>query len=373
MPAAARTPAKEPAMPPPARRTPGSTQASTFLLATLSGAGIALTLGCLACMALAGDYPAGDHFDGTRFFNPGETNKQGFREFLTWVRNRRRGPWQEWVDITPGPAPPACAGGDELRVTFVNHSTFLIQLAGLNILTDPVWSERCSPVSFAGPKRVHVPGIRFEDLPRIDIVLVSHNHYDHMDIATLQRLQKQYAPRIYTPLGNRAVLARHGMRDVVEMDWWQELRLGDCLRLICVPARHFSSRGLRDQNKSLWSGFVIDGGPGAVYFAADTGTGPHFEQIASRFPDISTALLPIGAFLPEWFMGPHHLSPADAVRAHAVLKARTSIASHFGTFPLGDDGQFEPETALLDALRAADMDATRFLIPHPGEAFTDLR
>lgn len=354
----------------PARPKSGSVRTAIILLAA---AGAGLTLSCCACISLAGAYPASDHFDGKRFFNPGEVQKQGFKEFLTWVRNRQRGPWQDWVDITPGPPPAACVSGEELHVTFINHSTFLLQLKGLNILTDPIWSERCSPVSFAGPKRVHAPGIRFEDLPRIDIVLLSHNHYEHMDIATLKRLQTTFAARIYVPLGNRATLARHGVRDVVEMDWWEELPLGECLRLICVPARHFSSRGLRDHNKRLWSGFVIEGGPGAVYFAADTGFGPHFEQIARRFPDMSVALLPIGAFLPEWFMAPHHLSPADAVRAHTVLKARTSIASHFGTFPLGDDGQYEPENTLLDALRATDMGDTQFLIPHPGETFTALK
>jgi len=343
---------------------------------TATGAGALLALGCLACLLLPENqnrYPLSDHFDGKKFFNPGELEKQGFREFLTWVRNRRRGEWQDWVEITPGPPPAACIDGDDLHITFINHSTFLIQLKGLNILTDPIWSERSSPVSFTGPKRVHAPGILFEDLPKIDIVLISHNHYDHMDIPTLKRLHKRFSPRIYVPLGNRATLARHGMRDAVEMDWWDELPLNSCLKLVCVPARHFSARGMWDQNKSLWSGFVIAGGPGAVYFAADTGFGPHFEQIAARFPDISVALLPIGAFLPEWFMAPHHLSPRDALRAHMVLNARTSIASHFGTFPLADDGQYEPEQGLLDVLRSADMGQTRFLIPHPGEAFTDLQ
>jgi L-ascorbate metabolism protein UlaG (beta-lactamase superfamily) len=313
-----------------------------------------------------------DHFDGKRFFNPGETEKHGFEEFLTWIRNRERGPWEEWVDITPGPAPAARIEGDSLHITYINHSTFLIQTEGLNILVDPIWSQRCSPVSFAGPKRVHAPGIQFEDLPRIDVVLITHNHYDHMDIPTLKRLQKAFAPPIYVPLGNRHTLKRHGMTDVVEMDWWQELPLNDHLTLTCVPAKHFSARGMWDQRKSLWSGFVIEGNQGAVYIAGDTGFGEHFEHIAQRFTNISIALLPIGAFLPEWFMAPHHLSPKDAVRAHDVLKARTSIANHFGTFPLGDDGQYEPEEALTDALKNHDLGTTRFLIPHPGEAFTDL-
>ena len=204
-------------------------------------------------MVLAGEQTnimPSDHFDGKRFFNPGETEKQGFKEFLTWVRNRQRGPWEKWVDITPGPAPAACVDGDDLHITYINHSTFLIQLKGLNILIDPIWSKRCSPVSFAGPKRVHAPGIKFEDLPRIDVVLITHNHYDHMDIPTLKRLHKAFAPRIYVPLGNRRTLARHGMTDVVEMDWWQELPLNECLTLTCVPARHFSARGMWDQRKS---------------------------------------------------------------------------------------------------------------------------
>lgn len=339
----------------------------------VAGACLAAALILCACVVCAGDYPPGDHYNGKEFFNPGEEDPQGFREFLTWVRNRQRGPWQDWVEIMPGQPPASCVDAEAPHITFINHSTFLIQLRGMNILADPVWSDRCSPVSFAGPKRVHAPGILFEDLPRIDAVLITHNHYDHMDIPTLKRLQKAFSPRIYAPLGNRAVLERHGMRDVVEMDWWQELPLGECLRLMCVPARHFSSRGLWDHNESLWNGFVIEGGTGAVYIAGDTGFGAHFKQIAERFRDISVALLPIGAFLPEWFMGPHHLSPADALRAHFILRARTSIAAHFGTFALGDDGQFEPEAALMDALRSADMGATRFLIPHPGEAFTDLK
>jgi len=340
------------------------------------GASAALALGCLACMVIAGEQtgtPISDHFNGKTYFNPGEEKKQGFKEFLTWVRNRQRGPWEKWVDIIPGPPPADCVEGDELHVTYINHSTFLIQLKGINMLIDPIWSKRCSPVSFAGPKRIHAAGIRFEDLPHIDVILITHNHYDHMDIPTLKRLQKKFAPRIYVPLGNSRILKRHGMNDVVEMDWWQELPLNGCLTLVCVPARHFSSRGMWDQGKALWSGFVIEGGPGAVYAAGDTGFGPHFEQIAKRFPNINVAMLPIGAFLPEWFMAPHHLSPRDALQAHAILNARTSIAHHFGTFPLGDDGQHEPEEALADALQSAEMGTTRFLLPHPGEAFTDLR
>jgi L-ascorbate metabolism protein UlaG (beta-lactamase superfamily) len=175
------------------------------------------------------------------------------------------------------------------------------------------------------------------------------------------------------PLGNRRTLKRHGMTDVVEMDWWQELPLNKNLNLTCVPAKHFSSRGLWDHDKALWSGFVIEGGPGAVYVAGDTGFGPHFEQIEKRFNDISVALLPIGAFLPKWFMAPHHISPHDALRAHDILNAHTSIAEHFGTFPLGDDGQHEPEENLMDALEKRDPDTTRFLLPQPGETFTNLR
>jgi len=308
-----------------------------------------------------------DHFDGKRFYHQDYMEQRSFFDFLKWVTNRKPGKWEKWVDSEFGPKPPLRVGGEELRVTFINHSTFLLQTEGINILTDPIWSERTSPVSFTGPKRVRIPGIRFEDLPPIDVVVVSHNHYDHLDLPTLKRLSSQHNPSIYVGLGNKRLLEKSGITRVREVDWWQETSLSDSLRLTCVPAQHFSGRSLFDRNKTLWAGFVFEGQAGPVYFAGDTGLGPHFKQIANRFGKMRLALLPIGAFLPRWFMSPTHLSPGDALEAHFILDAQTSIAMHFGTFQLGDDGRTEAVDLLTNIIAETNMEETQFLILDSGE------
>jgi L-ascorbate metabolism protein UlaG (beta-lactamase superfamily) len=299
--------------------------------------------------------PVTDHFDGRRFHNP-DSGWQSERDFLKWVLNRDRGYWVRWLDAPYGPPPPMRVDNGGLRVTFVNHATTLIQLDGMNILTDPVWSDRVSPLPFAGPRRHRPPGIRFQDLPPIDLVLVSHNHYDHLDVPTLKRLTRA---SIITPLGNAALLRRHGLT-AKELDWWQSAG-----PVTVVPSHHFSARGLSDRNCNLWSGFVIASQHGNVYFAGDTGWGDHFSQIADRFEPIRLALLPIGAYLPRWFMRYAHIEPAEAVRAHFVLRAQTSVAMHFGTFELGDDGQFEPVRDLERALAAHR--GARFWVLDHGE------
>jgi len=286
--------------------------------------------------------PITDHFDGERFHNR-DPISQSRGSFLKWMMNRNRGHWDDWTDAPFGPPPPRRAGEGELRVTFINHATTLLQLDGLNILTDPIWSDRTSPVGFAGPRRHRPPGIRFEDLPPIDVVLVSHNHYDHLDIPTLKRLR---GCNIITPLGNAALMRRHGI-SATEVDWWESRG-----PITAVPAQHFCARGMSDRNRNLWSGFAIASRFGNVYFAGDSGWGSHFDEIARRFQPIRLALLPIGAYLPRWFMHPVHIDPAQAVEAHFVLKAQTSIAIHFGCFALGDDGQFEPVRDLRAALAA---------------------
>jgi L-ascorbate metabolism protein UlaG (beta-lactamase superfamily) len=232
---------------------------------------------------------------------------------------------------------------------------------GVNILTEPVWSERVSPVPFVGPRRHRAPGIRFEDLPPIDLVLVSHNHYDHMDVATLRRIQKP----IVTPLGNAALLRRHGIDGAIDLDWWETTKHTNGIETTVVPARHFSARALSDRNRNLWSGFVISGKSGHAYFAGDTGWGNHFAEIGRRFAPIRAALLPIGSYLPRWFMQPAHIDPAQAVDAHFALGARTSIAVHFGTFALGDDGEYDPLRDLSVAL--AENGNPPFLVLDQGE------
>ena len=296
-----------------------------------------------------------EHFDGNRFRNPPGGKRRGnpTRDVIKFLTSERmRGEWRT-VDTPPGPKPPARVGRGEMRVTFVNHATCLVQVDGLNFLTDPVWSDRVSPVGFAGPKRFAPPGIRLEDLPPIDWILLSHNHYDHLDEATLAHLLRERPARVATGLGNGVTLAGIGYRNVVECDWWESIEPAPGLRITFVPAQHFSGRGLFDRDKTLWGGFVVETAKGgSFYFAGDTGWGPHFSEIARRFPGIRLALLPIGAFRPEWFMSPVHIGPDEAVEAHDLLGARTSLVIHYGTFALGSDGMTEPVERLERALSA---------------------
>lgn len=296
--------------------------------------------------------PVSDHFDGKRFHNLGDVRHGGFLAFLHWQLGRllgRAARWPDWIDAPPGPRPPERVEGAGLRVTFVNHSTTLLQTGGLNVLTDPIWSGRASPFSWGGPARHRPSGLRFEDLPPIDTVLLSHNHYDHLDLGTLLRLRREHAPRFVVPLGVGPFLAEFDVGPVTEMDWWQEEQLPADLTIACVPAQHFSGRGLRDRDATLWCGYVLRGPAGVVYYAGDSGFGRHFEEIAARFGAPRLALLPIGGYLPAWFMAPVHISPEEAVKVHQLLGARTSMAIHFGTFRLADDGEMQP----VEELRAA--------------------
>jgi L-ascorbate metabolism protein UlaG (beta-lactamase superfamily) len=307
--------------------------------------------------------PESDHFDGRRFHNhPSGWPVEG--SFLKWQLTKERNPWPKWIDDPPGPAPEQRVDDGRVRITFVNHATMLVQLDGVNILTDPIWSERCSPFSFLGPKRHRAPGIRFEELPPIDAVLVSHNHYDHLDVPTLRRLA---APRIITPLGNSALMQRHGVERGLDLDWWQSAQLTDRVKITVVPAQHFCARALSDKDATLWGGFVISGPSGNVYFAGDTGWGKHFGEIRERFGAIRVALLPIGAYLPRWFMRPVHVDPNEAVDAHLTLGAKTSIAMHYGTFHLGDDGEQQPVDDLRKAIAAKG--AAGFITLDEGIAF----
>jgi L-ascorbate metabolism protein UlaG (beta-lactamase superfamily) len=300
--------------------------------------------------------PVSDHFDGTRFQNLTSIPHGGFRAFLRWQTHRQVGPWQD-RDTPPGPSPPSRVA--DLRVTFVNHATVLLQQDGLNVLTDPIWSLRASPVSFLGPRRHHPPGLRFDDLPPIDAVLLSHNHYDHLDLPTLRRLEARHHPRFFCGLGNGSLLEKAGLHRVTELDWWQSVPLTAAVDLVAVPAQHFSNRGLFDRDRTLWLGYVLRGPAGRSYFAGDTGAGPHFAEIRRRLGSPRLAVLPIGAYRPPWFMSPVHEAPAEALDAHLALGAGTSVPIHFGTFALGDDGQDEPPRALEEAIARA----------HPGARF----
>ena len=307
--------------------------------------------------------PIPDHFDGRRFFNPHVPRGKGLREVRRWHRTRQKEPWPEHVEDAILP-PPGRAAQDRIAVTFIGHSTFLLQIGGLCVLTDPIWSERCSPVSVAGPRRVRRPGQRLDSLPGVDLLLVSHNHYDHMDLPTLRKVQARWSPYVATGLGNARHLAKAGIRSAVELDWWQSTELAGA-KVTYVPAQHFSSRGIHDRDRCLWGGFVIEFRGAVVYFAGDSGYCPHFAEIGRRFPRIDLALIPIGAYEPRWFTRRNHVDPQEAVRAHLDLKPRRSLGMHFGTFQLTDEAIDAPVRALQQArakagVADADFDVLAF-------------
>jgi L-ascorbate metabolism protein UlaG (beta-lactamase superfamily) len=329
-------------------------------------------VGCATLAAPAYHGRTSDHFDGTRFHNYVRIRDNQIEDALRLAIHEalgKRGRWTDWEDV-PTDVPPRRVGMGDLRVTFVNHSTVLIQMDSLNILTDPVWSRRVSPVTWYGPARHRPPGIRFEDLPPIDVVLVSHNHYDHMDLPTLRRLVAAFHPRIITGLGNSAFLTHHGVDGGEDIDWWQSAALTPGVRLTGVPAQHWSARSLTDRWRTLWLGFVIESASGTVYFAGDTGFGEFFTMIHDRFGPLRLAMLPIAPARPRQTMTPRHMSAGDAVRAYEVLDASAAIALHFGTFQQGDDGEEEPVDSLRRAVEAMWPCEVRFRALRNGETLT---
>jgi L-ascorbate metabolism protein UlaG (beta-lactamase superfamily) len=313
--------------------------------------------------------PVSDHFDGVRFFNPGEPETdRGLGDILRWRREAPKPTWPPSVPVDPS-TPAARVEG--LRVTMVGHATLLVQVAGLNILTDPVWSDRASPLSFAGPRRVAVPGIALADLPPIDAVLVSHNHYDHLDIATLKRLHAAHRPLIVTPLGNDAIIRRH-LRDarIETGDWGDAIAVAPGATAHVVPALHWSSRGPRDRRMALWGGFLLQVSGRSVYFAGDTGygTGAIFRGIRDRYGSPDVALLPIGAYDPRWFMAAQHVDPGEAIRIMQDLDAGSAVAMHWGVFRLTDEPREDPVERLAAGLALSGIAPERFLALKPGEA-----
>ena len=313
--------------------------------------------------------PVSDHYDGKKFFNPGaEPHSTG--SLLKWLLNRDKGPWPEQPNAYVGAKPATRIEGDSLVLTFVNHSTFLIQTNGLNILTDPVWSNRVGPTSWLGIKRKRPPGLQLDELPPIDVVLLSHNHYDHLDLPTIKKLVKAHNPLFVTPLGVSYLPKSVNGRTTRELDWNDTLRINDKLSLTCTQAQHFSNRGLGDRNKTLWCGYLINTSFGTTFFCGDSGYGSHFKQIAGLAErsggPIKLALLPIGSYRPAWFMAPVHMSPAGAVQTFLDLKATQAVGIHFGTFQQGDDGLFEPATDLHKALLEKEISEAKFLVPKEG-------
>jgi L-ascorbate metabolism protein UlaG (beta-lactamase superfamily) len=320
------------------------------------------------------DGPASDHFDGVRFFDPAGAPPRQPGDLLRWQLgsrwNGRRVRWPAWAPSPYADRPPQRVAGAAWRISFVGHASWLVQTAGLNILLDPIWSMRASPFRFAGPKRVNDPGIAFADLPPIDIVLVSHAHYDHLDLATLSRLAAAHHPRVITPLGNDAIMRNHDRSIAAEAyDWDERIGIGAAVTVTPVPTHHWSARSLSDRNMSLWASFVVAAPGGSLYFVADSGyrEGAHFKRVRERHGPPKLAILPIGAYEPRWFMHDQHMNPAEAVQALFDCGAETALASHHGTFQLTDEAIDAPVLALAEALRTAGIPGERFRALSPGQ------
>lgn len=321
-------------------------------------------------------YPLSDHYDGEHFFNPGPRVPRGPASLLRWRMGNPRPPWPKSV-VDPSYPPPPLLPAGHLGLSFIGHASFLLRLPGFTLLTDPIFSDRCSPVSWAGPRRVRPPGLALAALPAIDAILLSHNHYDHLDLPSLRalrRAQPDAPPRIVTTLGNAAFLTRAGLPGAQELDWWQSTRLG-ALRITATPARHFAARTPFDRNRTLWGGFMLALGGARILFGGDSGTGAHWSEIRQRLGAPDVALLPIGAYEPRWFMGPVHMNPEEAVAAHRDLGAARSFGMHFGTFHLTDEPIDAPCEALAEARLAAGLQPDSFttlgfgesiLLPLPG-------
>ncbi|MBP9811874.1 MBL fold metallo-hydrolase [Candidatus Gracilibacteria bacterium] len=302
-----------------------------------------------------------DHFDGKHFYNVGWSPRESLqiewgRErkggLVYWLLHRNKKKWQK-REITP--VIPPTSNTDGFRITNVGHATYLIQVAGLNILTDPVWNNRSSPWSWIGPKRYQDPGVSLENLPKIDVILLSHNHYDHMEVPTLKKLEVRDNSVIYTGLGNQEYLKKREIHNVVDMDWWDETdykgkNSDEHLHIIYLPAQHFSARGVTDRNRTLWGGFRIEIGGKSLYFAGDTGYGDFVKTIVEKYKNgFDIGLLPIGAYKPRWFMAPVHTDPFEGMQIQRELSVKQAIGIHHSTFDLADDNQDDPIDDLIEA------------------------
>jgi L-ascorbate metabolism protein UlaG (beta-lactamase superfamily) len=313
-----------------------------------------------------------DHCDGERFFNPaGWLNARSFSALPKWWAQQlftdQQKPWPKSAPAPRAPQLPAAVPAGQVAVTFIGHSTFLLQLPGLTILTDPIFAARASPFTWAGPKRVRPPALTLGQLPPIDVVLVTHNHYDHLDLPALQWLARERRPLFVTTLGNRAWLEARGVNHVVELDWWQAHAASPGLTVTCTPAQHFAARWPWDRCRTLWGGFALQTAAGRIYFAGDSGYCPAFREIGARLGPFDLALLPIGAYEPRWFMEPVHCTPDDAVKIHREVRARQSLAMHFGTFRLTDEAIDDPLHALVAARDAHGVAAEDFFALDFGE------
>jgi L-ascorbate metabolism protein UlaG (beta-lactamase superfamily) len=333
------------------------------IVTSILAVGLLLGLGSCSSAPRRGEECRG----GGPFKNQGPFEDKSLWDVMKWKAKSEPAPWPEWIDSQPQSVPVPGDREEDLQITFINHSTVLLHYHGLNILTDPIWSDRPSPVGFAGPKRVRAPGVLLEDLPRLDVLLITHDHYDHLDLPTLRQLAGRHQPLVLTGMGNAELLRQAGFAQVEELCWWGTRRVGS-LTVHFTPTQHFSGRGLFDRMKTLWGGFVLESPHGHIYFAGDTAAGPQDAQLATRFGAFRLSLLPIGAYQPRWFMKEVHTDPKEALDSHLAIHSAQSVAIHFGTFAgLADDGPDEPVEALAQALADRAVDPSLFRVLGFGE------
>ncbi|MCZ6533747.1 MAG: MBL fold metallo-hydrolase [SAR324 cluster bacterium] len=344
-------------------------------------AGVGLLLG-VAMLSIAGacqswtPNPDKPHHTADGFRNNYSYEQRGRLDFWKWKWDRLLGRYPErGEDAHQFPMAandPAFLRGNrgKATLTWIGHATILLQLNGVNILTDPHFSERASPFSWTGPQRHIAPGIPREELPPIDIVLISHNHYDHLDVDSVRYLSTHHAdgggPRFFVPLGLKAWFLEQGISNVVELDWWEQARYMG-LQLRAVPAQHFSARGLFDRDEMLWASWVLTAGDFRFMFSGDSGYSKDYADIRERLGPMDLSALPIGSYEPRWFMAPMHLNPAEAVQVHRDLGSRYSMAMHWGTFDMTDELPNEPPQALARSLRTAGISPQRFFLMKHGE------
>lgn len=311
-----------------------------------------------------------DHYDGKRFFNPGKPMTKGLGAFLKWRFNTERGVWPEFAPLDVNDSPPQRVEGSELRVSFVGHATVLIQTEGLNILTDPMWSNRASLVQWAGPERVHPPGVALEDLPPVDVVLISHNHYDHLDLATLKQLSRNDQLRIIVPLGNKNIVQRAGNDiDVDEFDWGESVQITSDVKITLEPMHHWSARGLFDRNKALWASFVIETPNGNIYFVGDSGYGggDYYREVLEKYRSFRFAILPMGAYKPRWFMSYSHMDPQEMLLTYNDLGNPFVLPTHHMVFPLADTGYVESANKLNELINDYPGASDKIKLLKPGQ------
>ena len=315
-------------------------------------------------------YPTSDHYNSKKgtFFNPTlEKQSKSLSDILKWKFTTTAEDWPEFIPLTSKPNLKPPIKENEVNLSFINHSTFLLQLKGINILTDPVYSERVSPISFLGPKRVHDPGVPLKNLPPIQVVIISHNHYDHLDLETLKKLEEKFKPIFIAPLGDETLLQNEGLTNIIALDWYQNYKVHDT-EIIFTPTQHWSRRGLLDTNKSLWGGYIIRKADKKIYFGGDAGYSKYYKEIFNRYGAMDLSLLPIGAYAPRWFMQDMHMDPEEAIWAHQDLKSRKSIGIHFGTFQLTNESREEPTQKLQIHLRSQKISPDDFMVLEPGQS-----